>query len=142
MVRVGDGVNVYGVVVGRRVVCKCQNGLGPGRGRREVKGVVDSRVGPYKTSGNAKWWEGGGEKGGERSGDGDRGGIKGGGVMGGERVQEGSRGKLGQSNSECFPILGDRELDRGNSKHVMEWFNRGGMKGAADLANGDVLCDL
>jgi len=49
-----------------------------------MKGVMNSRVGPYKTSGNAKRWEGGGEEGGKRSGDGDRGKIEGGGVVGGE----------------------------------------------------------
>ena len=84
MVGVRDGVEVYGVVCGRGVVSECEDGLGPSRGHGEVESDVDSRVGPDKTSGDAKRWEGGGEEGGERGGDWDGGSIEGRGVIGGE----------------------------------------------------------
>ena len=72
MVRVGDGVDVDGVVVRGREVCKSNDGLSPSWSRREVEGAVDLGVGPSETSGDAKWRKGGREKRGE--GGGDRGG--------------------------------------------------------------------
>ena len=81
VVRVWDGVDVDGVVVGGRVVCKRDDGLGPSRSCWEAECAMDLGVGPCETGGDAKRQKGGGEERGEGGGDRGGGNVEGRGVI-------------------------------------------------------------
>jgi len=142
MVRMRDGVDVDRVVIRGGMVGKVGDGLGTRRRGWGIEGGEDLRVGPCETCGNTEDGEGGGEEGGKRGGDGVGRNVEGGGIIGGEGAKESGRRELREADSECLAVFGNGEFYGGDGKHVVQRFNWGRAKGAADFTHSDVLSNL
>ena len=97
---------------------------------------------PGEPCGYAEDGEGRGEEGGEGGGDGGGGGVESSLVKRQQHVEDGGGGKAGNVGGVSCAIFRNRILNRGDSKHVVEWCNRGGVESAADATNSDVLGNL
>jgi len=96
-------------------------------------------VRPCETCGGAEDGEGGGEEGGERGGDRVGRNVEGGGIIGGKGAKESGGWELREAVGESLAVFGDSEFYGGDGKHVVQRFNRGRVKSAADFAYSDVL---
>ena len=119
MIRMWDRVDMDGVVVCGRQVCKVNDGRGSRWCCRDIESGEDSGVGPRKTHWDAKGRKGGGEEGGKRGRDWNGGEVECGGVIVRKGAEKSSGRELQKADGKCLTVLHDGVFDGWDGKHVM-----------------------